>query len=330
MGGLRQINARFLLFFCLMENLDAVQINFSPDQLLFLNLCLAFLMFGVALDIQVKDFKLIFQKPRIPIIGLIAQLLLLPILTLILIYAFQPPPSLALGMVLISVCPGGNVSNFMVHLAKANAALSVMMTSIVTLGAAFLTPLNFAFWSLFVPNSASYRQIIAVDPVAMFITIFQLIVIPLALGMYLNKRYPATTDLLRRPVKILSILIFFGFVVAAMISNYENILKYVGVVFFIVLIHNTLALALGYYFSRLNGLDTFNARAIAIETGIQNSGLALILIFNFFNGLGGMAMIAAWWGIWHLISGFSLAMWWSRQADKQWSGRKPATGGISK
>ena len=126
-----------------MDNLDAIVINFSEDQLTILNICLAFLMFGVALDIKISDFKEIFRQPKAPIVGLISQLVLLPLLTLALIYILKPPTSLALGMVLIGVCPGGNVSNFAVHLAGANAALSVMLTSIVTLSAIFITPFYF-------------------------------------------------------------------------------------------------------------------------------------------------------------------------------------------
>lgn len=293
-----------------MENIDAIRINFNPDQLLLLNICLAILMFGVALDIRVSDFRRIFDKPKAPIVGLTSQLILLPILTLLMIYIFVPPVSLAIGMVLVGVCPGGNTSNFMVHLAKANAALSVMMTSIVTLGASVITPFAFYFWLGFVSGTENLEQDISVPFWDMVWTIITLIVIPLSIGMWMNHRLPKVTQMISKPVRWFSLVIFFSFVIFAIAGNYDNIVNYLGIVFWIVIIHNGLALALGYYFSRLNGLVVDDARAVSIETGIQNTGLALILIFNFFNGLGGMALIAAWWGIWHLISGFGLAMYW--------------------
>ncbi|MEM1321422.1 MAG: bile acid:sodium symporter family protein [Bacteroidota bacterium] len=298
-----------------MENIDALQINFSPDQLGLLNICLSFLVFGIALDIKVADFQYLLQHPKTTLVGLISQLILLPILTLALIYVFSPPASMALGMLLVGVCPGGSTSNFMVHIAKANTALSITLTSVVTLGAIVLTPLSFTWLSQFIPGTESLQQNIHVSPQQMFLTIIQLVVVPLFLGMGLNHRFPRLTDRLRRPIRILSILIFLGFVVIAAAKNYDNIVQYLHRVFLIVLTYNGLALLMGYAWSQLNKLPQADARAIAIETGIQNSGLALILIFNFFDGLGGMALVAAWWGIWHLISGFGLAMWWSRTAE---------------
>jgi len=295
-----------------MENIDAVRINFNPDQLLVLNLCLAFLMFGVALNIKLVDFRDIFRSPKAPIVGLVSQWILLPILTLALAMLFHPAPSIALGMILIGVCPGGNVSNFMVHLAKANAALSVMLTSISTLAAVVVTPLAFTFWSDFIPGTEHLKEVIYVDPQKMVITIIQLVFVPLVIGMAVNHYFPNLTKKIERPVRILSIVIFFSFVLFAAIGNWDNIANYLHIVFWIVLVHNTLGLTLGYSVARLSKLPQNDRRAISIETGIQNSGLGLILIFNFFDGIGGMAMIAAWWGIWHLISGFFLAMWWNR------------------
>jgi BASS family bile acid:Na+ symporter len=296
-----------------MEAIDAVRINFNPEQLTLLNICLAFLMFGVALDIKVSDFRYILRHPRMALIGLSSQLLLLPILTVLLARFFDPPASIALGMVLIASCPGGNVSNFMVHLSKANAALSVMLTSITTISAVILTPVAFSFWSSFIPGTDVLRERIFVDPLDMVVTIIQLIFIPLIAGMYINHRFEKIAEKIRTPIKIFSILIFFSFVIFAMIGNYQNIIDHVGKVFWIVLVHNSLGFLIGYAWSKAFSIRSHDARAISIETGIQNSGLGLILIFNFFDGIGGMAMITAWWGIWHLISGFCLAMWWSRR-----------------
>lgn len=293
-----------------MNEIDAIRINFDQDQLFILNICLAFLMFGVALNIKLGDFGRIFKKPKAPLVGLTSQLLLLPLLTLILVYVFTPPTSIALGMLIVGVCPGGNVSNFMVHLAKGNAALSVLMTSIVTLGAVVITPFYFTFLTQFVSGTEAYLDLIYVEPVEMIKTIITLIFVPLLLGMFMNHKFPKLTLKIDRIVRMLSIVIFMLFVVFAIIGNYENIVNHIGKVFTIVIVYNTLAYLMGFYFAKLNGLSFSDCKAISIETGIQNSGLALILIFNFFEGLGGMAMIAAWWGIWHLISGFALSTFW--------------------
>ena len=298
-------------YFAVMENIDLIQVNFSPDQLFLLNICLAFIMFGVALDIKLSDFKYLVNHPKAMIVGLSSQLILLPLMTYVLILGFEPAPSVALGMILIGVCPGGNVSNFAVHLAKANVALSVSLTSFVTMGAIILTPISFGFWAAYLPGTEVLAQKIYVSPIKMANIIIYLIAIPLFVGMWISHKFPEITAKLKKPIRTLSLVIFLAFVVFAVIGNYNNIINHLGKVFVLVFVHNILALMMGYGFARLNQLPIKDAQAISIETGIQNSGLALILIFNFFDGLGGMAMIAAWWGIWHLISGFSLATWWS-------------------
>ncbi len=293
-----------------MTAIDAIKINFNPEQLALLNICLAFIMFGVALDLRIENFRDLIRRPKAPVVGLIAQLLLLPLLTIGLIFLFRPSPSIALGMLLLSACPGGNVSNFAVHLAKGNTALSVLMTSVSTLGAVVITPLYFMLLAPIVPGSEGLQNDIYVPPLNMVGTIVQLIIVPLLIGMGLHARFPKTTALLKKPVRIMSLAIFIGFVLFALYANYDNIINYLHIVFYLVVIHNAVALFTGYQWAMRNGLPQADARAISIETGIQNSGLALILIFNFFNGLGGMAMIAAFWGVWHLISAFTVAMWW--------------------
>jgi BASS family bile acid:Na+ symporter len=122
------------------------------------------------------------------------------------------------------------------------------------------------------------------------------------------------TEKIEKPIRWLSMAIFIGFVVFAVVGNWDNIKNYIHLVFLLVFLHNGLAFLVGYGFSRLNRLPEKDARAISIETGIQNTGLGLVLVFNFFDGIGGMALVMACWGVWHLISGFALAMWWSRNA----------------
>jgi len=297
-----------------MEVLDQVVINFSPDKLFFLNICLGFLLFGVALDITLSDFKKVVQSPKSVFVGLIGQLILMPILTIILIFILKLPVSLSLGMILVAACPGGNVSNYAVHMAKANTVLSVLLTSISTLAAIVITPLYFSQLAPLVPDSEALRKTIYVAPWDMVFTILKLIVLPLIIGMSMNTYFPAFTQKVKGFVKAFSLIIFLGIVIVATLGNIDNIKNYLDDVFYIVLIHNAAALMLGYYWAKIMGLNIKDVRAISLETGLQNTGLALILIFNFFNGLGGMALVAACWGIWHMVSGFALASYWSKRS----------------
>lgn len=297
-----------------MEAIDAIKINFNQDQLFVLNLCLAFLMFGISLDMRVSDFVRVFKNPRIPLVGLFSEYILLPIIALVLILIFQPAPSIALGMILLSCCPGGTTSNYMVHLSKSNTALSVMLTSITTLGAIIVLPYAFSALSNLIPNISNFAGNISVEPSEMVGTLIKVLLVPITIGMFINANFPALTAKIQRPVKILSMIIFLGFVVVAVSKNLTEIKDNIHMVFLLVLLHNGLAFIAGYWFSKWRGLATRDARAISIETGIQNSGLGLVIVFNFFEDLGGMALIVAWWGIWHLITGFALATYWGNNA----------------
>ena len=297
-----------------MNNLDQININFDQGQITLLNICLGILMFGVALDIHISEFTYIIKHPKSIIAGLISQWILLPVLTMILIWIIEPEFTLAMGMILIAACPGGNVSNYAVHLSGANAALSVMLTTISTLMCVFTTPIIFSFFSTLLSKGNSSYPVFEIQFLDMASSILQLIIIPMILAQICVQLFPVFTDKIKKMVRMMSLFIFIGFVLFAIKGNLDNLAEYIGIVFFIVLIHNGLALFIGYYFSSsLLGLHVNDARAISIETGIQNSGLALILIFNFFEGQGGMALIAAWWSIWHLISAFVLALIWSRK-----------------
>jgi len=296
--------------------LDGIDLNFSPGGLLFMNITLAFIMFGVALDIKAESFKNILLRPKAAIIGAISQFFLLPFITYILVMILQPTPAVALGMILVAACPGGNISNFLSQLAKGNAALSVSLTAIATLAAIFMTPVNFAFYGSQYAKHSPLLRPIEIDPIQMFQTVFILLGIPLILGIIFARKFPKTTIKILKPVKIFSILIFMGFVFAALASNFSYFLKYIHLIILIVLAHNAMALLTGFGISSLFKLKRKNRRSITIETGIQNYGLALVLIFNpkIFPAdleLGGMAFIAAWWGIWHILSGLALAGLWS-------------------
>jgi len=296
-----------------MDHLQHIKINFEQGQVTLLNICLGILMFGVALDLQLRDFRYLLKAPKSIFVGLFSQMFLLPVITILLVYIIQPAYSLALGMILIAACPGGNVSNYAVHLAKANAALSIVLTMISTILCVFSTPFIFTVLQKFMPAGITHTADFDINFADMAKTIVQLIIIPLLLGLILNKYLPVLISKIKDAIKKLSFIIFIGFVVAAVSGNIENLKNHLHIVFFIVLIHNGLALLIGYIWPRkIMKLPVNDCRTISIETGIQNSGLALILIFNFFDGNGGMALIAAWWSIWHLISALGLAWWWRK------------------
>ncbi|UJP63929.1 bile acid:sodium symporter family protein [Mongoliitalea daihaiensis] len=292
------------------ENLDTSVLNFNQDSLFLLNLSLAIIMFGVALDLKVSDFKYIGKNPKAFFVGIISQFFFLPFLTWILVQLIQVPPSVALGMFLVAACPGGNVSNFMTHLAKGNTALSVSLTAFSTAFSIFITPLNFALWASFYEPSSALLKSISLSYFEVFQTVALILGIPLMLGMYINTYYPTRAKRLSKILKPVSILIFAAFVVIAFLGNYNLFLQFIGLIFFWVLAHNLVALVAGFSLAKLARLPLADTKTLTIETGIQNSGLALVLIFTYFDGLGGMAIIAAWWGIWHIISGMSIALGW--------------------
>lgn len=298
-----------------MEILDWIRLNFSKGGLLFMNITLAFIMFGVALEIKLKHFKEIIRKPKSAIIGVISQFIALPALTFLLVIILKPTPSVALGMILVAACPGGNISNFISSLSKANIELSVSLTAFATLSAIILTPLNFAFWGNLYSGTADMVVPIKIDVWEMMQTVFILLGIPIVLGTWFAHKFPVITSKIIKPLKWFSLLAFMGFILAAFASNFQFFLDYIHFILLIVFIHNLLALTTGFSLATLFGLPKTDRRTLTIETGIQNSGLGLVLIFNpnLFDGLGGMAFIAAWWGIWHIISGLLVASFWSRK-----------------
>lgn len=293
------------------ESIDALRLNLDGGGLLVMNISLAVIMFGVALELTLQDFRNLAKNPKSTLVGVSSQFLLLPGITFLIVWFLEPSPSLALGMMMVAACPGGNISNFFSVLARANAALSVSLTAIATLLAIVMTPFNFTFWaSLYSPTNAILREV-SLDLFEVFKIIVLILGIPLVLGMTFRHFKDKLAIRLSPWIKGFGVLFFAGFVVVAFAMNYENFVNYIHLVLLLVFIHNAFALAGGYGLAHLFNLSHESRKSIAIETGIQNSGLGLLLIFNFFEGLGGMALVAAWWGIWHIVVGLGLGWYWS-------------------
>lgn len=294
--------------------LDSIRLNFSQGDLLILNLALALIMYGVALDLKWADFQYLIKNPKSFFLGVFSQFLLLPFLTWVLISIIKPPPSVALGMFLVAACPGGNVSNFLTNLAKGNTALSVSLTAFSSVLSIFSTPLNFAIWAgLYSPTAMLLREI-SLDIADVFFTVAVILGVPLMLGIFTSQKFPQFADKASKILKPLSILIFVGFVILAFAGNFNIFIQYIGMVFFWVLAHNFIALSAGFLTGKIGGLPSPDVKTLTIETGIQNSGLGLVLIFTYFEGVGGMAIITALWGIWHLISGIVLVSFWKSRS----------------
>ena len=302
------ISALFILSACGEDSdLDNAVLKMNEDNILFMNISLGFIMLGVALKLRVKDFILVISAPKSVIIGFLSQFVALPFLTYLLVLILNPMPSVAMGMMIVAACPGGNISNFMTALANGNTALSVCMTAIASISAVFMTPINISFWGgLYAPTSVILNEV-SLDFFEMLKIVGMILLIPLIIGMLLRAFKPKIADILLPVTHYGSILIFGGIVVFAFGANTDLFVKYIHLIIFIVLAHNTIGIFTGYSLARLFKLPGPDQKTLAIETGIQNSGLGLGLIFAFFDGMGGMAIVAGWWGIWHIISGLSIA-----------------------
>ena len=286
---------------------DQVRLNFNQAGINIINGAIALMMLGVALELKKEDFIRVLKNPRAPLIGLMAQFILLPFFTFLLVLLINPHPSIALGMILVASCPGGNLSNLLTFLSNGNSALSISMTAVSTAVAVVMTPFNLSLWGSLNPHTAGILKQVSLSPLDVFVTVFVILGIPLIVGMSVGHLWPKLAEKVKKPFKLFSLVFFIIIVIGALAANYAHFIKYVGIVVVVVFFHNGLALNIGYWTARLAKLDERDCRAVCIEVGIQNSALGLVLVFSFFNGLGGMAIVVAWWGIWHIISGLATA-----------------------
>ena len=309
-----------------LESLNGVTINFGESGMTIVNIILAFVMFGVALGIKPHTFKDVFKNPKSVIVGVLLQWIGLPLITFIICLILNPwiTPMIALGMILVACCPGGNISNFISSLSKGNVELSVSMTAITTAFAPLVTPLNFFVWGNLYSYFVSVRADIPtlhIPFMPMLQQILLLLGVPIVLGLFFSKRHPNATKKITKPAQILSILLFIGMVIISFSQNFQIFINHLFYVVFIVLLHNAAALATGYFGGKLAKLPVKDCRSLTVEIGIQNSGLGLVLLFNpaifppeiWHNHYGGMLFITAWWGIWHIVSGLIVATLFRRK-----------------
>ena len=263
-----------------------------------INYLLMIVMFGMGLTMKLSDFAVVFARPRDVIIGCLAQFIVMPLLAFGLGKAFGLSNELLVGVVLVGTCPGGTSSNVITYLSKGDTALSVGMTSINTLLAPFLTP---ALTYLYL------RTTVSVDVKSMFVSIIQVVIIPIGLGLMINKLFGRYTQKISDVLPTVSVTAICLIVAAVVSHNSGKILSTGLVIFAVVILHNLLGYLCGYLIGVLFKMDLPRKKAVAIEIGMQNSGLATTLAGSAFPNLAMATVPGAIFSVWHNISGAILA-----------------------
>lgn len=297
------------------DKMEVGEVYYNAGTQWLLNGVLASMILGIALDIHWRDFKAVLQMPMAIIAGLSAQFLALPAVTTLLTLALDLPAGIELGMILVASCPGGAISNFITHLSRGNTALSMSMTAAASAIAVFMLPLNFIFWASVNPATASLYQAVEVSSQALMMNLSLVLALPLALGLLLQRAAPRFSKRLHRVLKITSLIALCAFIIGAVHKNQDAFFSHFTLIFSIVLLHNAIALFLGFMAGKLAKLRSADIKATTIEVGMQNSSLAIAIVFTQFNGEAGMALISAFWGTWHIVSGLLIAIFFNRQSS---------------
>ena len=311
--------------------LDQLTINLGATETTLVNIILAFVMFGVALGIKLETFRDVFKNPKSVLTGLGLQWVALPALTCLLAIILNPiiTPMVAIGMILVASCPGGNISNFISSLSKGNVELSVSMTAVSTLFAPIITPFNFWLWGTLYCRFAAVKNDIPTLEIPFAEMLEQIVLIlgiPIILGVIVSRYIPRVAKALAKPSQVLSILLFLAMVIVSVnkvltgLDSTWAVYAALLTALLVVIIHNASVLGLGYSGASLMKVAPADRRSLTIETGIQNSGLGLALLLNpaifdptVWHNNGGMVIVTALWGVWHIISGLTVASIFRRQ-----------------
>lgn len=300
-----------------MVDIDTVRLNLNNDGINILKAIIALIMFAVALDLKPSDFTDLIKNPRGLVAGFLSQFIIFPLLTYFMIVVMDIKPSIALGLVLIAACPGGSMSNLMTSLAGGNVALSVGLTSLSTILSMIVTPFLLVFIGDKIPSTRALLTEIHVGKAEMLEGVFLILGIPMILGMISSKFFPNFSVKFQKIMKKVSVVFLGVFIIGALSANFKYFMEYFGVLVGIVFIHNTLSLFSGYSAAKIMRTSNYDMRAITMEVGIKNSALGLALVFQFFQGMGGMAMIVAWWGVWQTIAGLILIQFWKMMEKRK-------------
>ncbi len=277
-----------------------------------INYLLGIVMFGMGLTLNLNDFKIVFSRPKDVIIGCLAQFTIMPLLAWLLSTLFALDEALALGVVLVGCCPGGTASNVITYLAKGDLALSVGMTGVSTLLAPLLTPL--LTWML-------AGKSVDVDVVSMFLSILWVVILPIVIGLIVKGLWPEFTQRVTAYLPAVSSLAITAIVMIIISANAQKLLTGGLLIVVVVMLHNLCGLATGYAIGRMLGLSTPKRKAISIEVGMQNSGLASSLAAIHFATFPMATIPGAVFSVWHNISGAIIARYYARHNDEHQIGK---------
>jgi len=288
------------------SEIDNFQLELGGGSEVAMMFILSMMMFAVALGLRTEHFRFFKTNPKIYFAGVFAQLIGLPLLTLGLCFLLTPLPSIALGMILVACCPGGNVSNLLALFGKANTALSVSLTATSSIAAAFLTPISILFWSALYPPTRTLLTEINIDVVSFLLQTLIILALPLLIGMWVAHYLPKLAERLQKPLAIIAGIGLLIIILAAC-YKYKDLFLTLGFsIAGIVILHNALAFSMGYLAGVFTKADKGSRRALTFEVGIQNSGLGIVILLTQLGGLGGAGAVAGLWGTWHIIAGLIL------------------------
>ena len=288
-----------------------------PDQLNILrpqviNYLLGVIMFGMGLTLKLEDFKVVFSRPKDVIIGCLAQFTIMPLLAWLLVRLFSLDEALALGVVLVGCCPGGTASNVIAYLAKGDLALSVGMTGVSTLFAPLLTPL--LTWLL-------AGKSVDVNVLSMFLSILYVVILPIVVGLFVKWLWPRFTEKSVAYLPAVSSLAIAFIVMIIVAANAQKLLVGGFAIVAVVMLHNLCGLGVGYLIASMLRLSPSKRKAISIEVGMQNSGLASSLATIHFAAYPMASIPGAIFSVWHNISGALVARFFARQSKQEISSR---------
>lgn len=282
-------------------------------QQLVLSLVLATMVFSVALELRIDDFRNVARAPRAVLAGLVPQFVLLPLATWALTMVLDLPAPVEAAMILVASCPGGALSNVVTHLGRGNTALSVSISAVASLLALVLTPLNFTWMVSANPVTAGWLRQLSIDASDIWFSLLALLAVPMIAGLYVGQRFPRFTARVRGPLGRFSVAALLVFIAIGLVRERHLLAPALLPQLGLVIMHNALGLLLGWLGATAFRVSVRDRRAITIEGGMQNSGLALGIIAVQFNAELQMVIIASLWGIWHIVSGMTLAYLWRRQ-----------------
>lgn len=282
----------------------------TPVQQLALSLILAAMVFAVALELRVTDFRRVAQMPLAILAGLVPQFALLPLATLAAVLLLDLPAAIEAGMLLVACCPGGSLSNVITHYGGGNTAYSLSLSAVAALLALLLTPFNFAWTMSANPATRAWLNTLSLSALDVAAPLVLLLGLPLGAGLLLSSRRPALAARLQPTLKWFGLLALAGFILVGLVRDRALLTAALLLPATIVVAHNAAGLLLGSAFARLCRLGERERRAVTVEAGMQNSGLALGIIALQFESELGMVLIASLWGIWHIVSGLAIAEIW--------------------